>query len=160
MTRNDEWAGVNHRLTPPVRVRRRAGRPGWKHAAAEEWPVRPRVAWRSDRLPPAGTPDRLHKRHPLPTDGAHRFEVLPLEPGGARVGATARRTVISSWRTLPGQVCTAIAAWAAARAKQSYLRAQLLRLKSRNGPKKAVLAVAASMLTATCYMLRDGVEYP
>jgi transposase len=51
------------------------------------------------------------------------------------------------------------AAWAAARKKDSYLRSQFLRLKARRGPKKAILAVAASMLTAAYYMLRDGVEY-
>lgn len=51
------------------------------------------------------------------------------------------------------------AAWAAARAKSGYLRAQFLRLKSRRGPKKAIIAVAASMLTAAYYMLRDNVDY-
>lgn len=51
------------------------------------------------------------------------------------------------------------AAWAAARKKDGYLRAQFLRLKSRRGPKKAIIAVAASMLTAAYYMLRDGVDY-
>jgi transposase len=51
------------------------------------------------------------------------------------------------------------AAWSAARKKDSYFRAQFLRLKSRRGPKKAVLAVAASMLTAAYHMLRDGVDY-
>jgi transposase len=51
------------------------------------------------------------------------------------------------------------AAWAASRKKGSYLQAQFLRLKSRRGPKKAILAVAASMLTAVFFMLRDGVEY-
>ena len=51
------------------------------------------------------------------------------------------------------------AAWAAVRTKGTYLRAQFLRLKSRRGPKKAILAVAASMLTAMYYMLRDGVDY-
>jgi transposase len=51
------------------------------------------------------------------------------------------------------------AAWAAARKKDSYLKAQFLRIKSRRGAKKAILAVAASMLTATYYILRDGVEY-
>ncbi len=50
------------------------------------------------------------------------------------------------------------AAWAAARKKKSYFHAQFLRLKSRRGPKKAILAVAASMLTDVYYMLRDGVE--
>ena len=50
-------------------------------------------------------------------------------------------------------------AWSAVRVKDSYLRAQFLRIKSRRGAKKAILAVAASMLTAAYYMLRDGVEY-
>jgi transposase len=51
------------------------------------------------------------------------------------------------------------AAWSAARTKDSYFHAQFLRLKSRRGPKKAILAVAASMLTDVYYMLRDGVEF-
>jgi transposase len=51
------------------------------------------------------------------------------------------------------------AAWAAARKNDSYLQAQFLRIKSRRGAKKAILAVAASMLTACYYMLRDGAEY-
>lgn len=48
---------------------------------------------------------------------------------------------------------------AAARAKGTYLQAQYHRLKSRRGGKKAAVAVAASILTAVYYMLRDGVEY-
>jgi transposase len=51
------------------------------------------------------------------------------------------------------------AAWCAVRTKGTYLRAQFQRLKSRRGPKKAIVAVTASMLTAMYYMLRDGVEY-
>ena len=51
------------------------------------------------------------------------------------------------------------AAWCAMRAKDTYLRAQFFRIKSRRGAKKAILAVAASMLTAAYHMLRDGVEY-
>ena len=51
------------------------------------------------------------------------------------------------------------AAWAATRRKDGYFHAQFLRLKSRRGPKKAILAVAASMLTDVYYMLRDGVEF-
>jgi transposase len=51
------------------------------------------------------------------------------------------------------------AAWAASRKKDSYLRSQFLRLKSRRGAKKAILAVASSMLSAAYVMLRDGVEY-
>jgi hypothetical protein len=51
------------------------------------------------------------------------------------------------------------AAWAAARHKDSYFHGQFLRLKSRRGPKKAILAVAASMLTDVYHMLRNGVEF-
>jgi transposase len=51
------------------------------------------------------------------------------------------------------------AAWAASHKKDSYLQAQFLRLKSTRGPQKAILGVAASMLTASYYMLRDEVEY-
>jgi transposase len=51
------------------------------------------------------------------------------------------------------------AAWAGVRVKDSYLHAQFLRLRARRGAKKAILAVAASMLTAAYFMLRDGVEY-
>jgi transposase len=51
------------------------------------------------------------------------------------------------------------AAWSAARTKNTYLRAQFMRIKSRRGPKKAIMAVAASILTAAYYMLRDNVPY-
>jgi transposase len=51
------------------------------------------------------------------------------------------------------------AAWPASTKKDSYFRAQFLRLKARRGPKKAVVAVAASILTAAYHMLRTGAEY-
>ena len=52
------------------------------------------------------------------------------------------------------------AAWGAVRHRQGgYLRAQFVRLRSRRGPKKAIVAVAASMLTAAYHVLRDGVDY-
>jgi transposase len=47
-------------------------------------------------------------------------------------------------------------AWAAGRAKATYYQAQFLRLKARRGPKKAAIAVAASLLTAAYHMLKDG----
>jgi transposase len=50
-------------------------------------------------------------------------------------------------------------AWAASRTKESYLQAQYLRIRSRRGPKKAIGAVAASMLTAAYHMLKDGTLY-
>lgn len=45
------------------------------------------------------------------------------------------------------------------RGKDSYLRAQFHRLRARRGAKKAIVAVAASMLTAAYHMLKNGVEY-
>lgn len=50
-------------------------------------------------------------------------------------------------------------AWAAARSKNNYLSAQFVRIKSRRGPKKAVMAVAASILTAAYHLLRDQTDY-
>jgi transposase len=50
-------------------------------------------------------------------------------------------------------------AWSAVRCKDTYLRTQFYRIRARRGPKKAIGAVAASMLTAIYYILRDDVEY-
>ena len=50
-------------------------------------------------------------------------------------------------------------AWAASRQKASYLQAQFHRLRGRRGPKRAICAVAASILTAACHMLKDGTAY-
>jgi transposase len=50
-------------------------------------------------------------------------------------------------------------AWAAIRTKDTYLRAQFHRLKTRLGAMKAIVAVAASMLTAAFHMLGSGVPY-
>ena len=50
-------------------------------------------------------------------------------------------------------------AWAAARKKGSYLQAQFHRLRARRGAKKAIGAVAASILTAIYHMLTNGTLY-
>jgi transposase len=50
-------------------------------------------------------------------------------------------------------------AWAASHKKGSYLQAQFHRLRNRRGPKKAICAVAASILTAAYHMLCDGTFY-
>ena len=50
-------------------------------------------------------------------------------------------------------------AWAAARTKGSYLQAQFQRIRARRGAKKAIVAVAASILTAIYHMLKDGTTY-
>jgi transposase len=43
--------------------------------------------------------------------------------------------------------------------KTSYLQAQFHRLRSRRGAEKAILAIAASMLTAAYHMLKNGLPY-
>ena len=50
-------------------------------------------------------------------------------------------------------------AWAAARRKASYLQAQFHRIRARRGAKKAIGAVAASILTAAYHMLKHGALY-
>jgi len=50
-------------------------------------------------------------------------------------------------------------AWAAKRKKGSYFNAQFYRLTARRGPKKAVCAVAASLLTTIYHMLKDGTQF-
>ena len=50
-------------------------------------------------------------------------------------------------------------AWAAVKKKSSYLQAQFYRIKARRGPNKAIMAVAASILTAIYHMLKHGTTY-
>lgn len=68
----------------------------------------------------------------------------------------SRRSLKSSaWiKTLLIQV-----AWCAMRKQDSYFRAQFYRLRARRGPKKAIGAVAASILTAVYHMILTGQQY-
>lgn len=50
-------------------------------------------------------------------------------------------------------------AWAASRTKGSYFQAQYHRIRPRRGSKKAVCAVAASLLTTAYHMLKNGTPY-
>jgi transposase len=51
------------------------------------------------------------------------------------------------------------AAWASARCKDGYLPAQFRRLAARRGRKRALVAVAHSLLTIVYQMLRQGTDY-
>jgi len=68
----------------------------------------------------------------------------------------SRRTLKgANWiKTLMIQV-----AWTAVRTKDSYFRAQFLRLSRTAGKKKAIVAVAASILTVVYHMIRNGSAY-
>lgn len=89
---------------------------------------------------------------------AHLVSFAGLCPRLDQTAGKARSTKLrkgSNWLKTVMVNC----GWAASRSKNSYARAQFHRLKSRRGAKKAVIAVAASMLTAVYYMLRDAVPY-
>ncbi len=73
----------------------------------------------------------------------------------ARLRRACLRRIASRWLKTTLVQC----AWAGARKKASYLQAQFQRLRHRRGPKKAICAVAASILTAAYHMLRDGTFY-
>jgi transposase len=51
------------------------------------------------------------------------------------------------------------AAWAASHSKKTYLSAQYRRLAGRRGKKRAIVALAHTMLGMTYHMLRKGVDY-
>lgn len=91
-------------------------------------------------------------------DAAHLISWAGLCPRNDESAGKRRSTrVRKSGTWLKTALVTA--AWAAVRVKSTYLHAQFLRIKARRGPKKAILAVAASMLTAVWHMLSDGVGY-
>ena len=50
-------------------------------------------------------------------------------------------------------------AWAASRKKDSYYKALFNRLRGKRGPKVAISAVAASLLTAIYHMSKDGTTH-
>jgi len=50
-------------------------------------------------------------------------------------------------------------AWAASKTKATYLHSQFVSIRARRGEKKAIVAVAASILTAAYHMLSTGTNY-
>jgi hypothetical protein len=70
----------------------------------------------------------------------------------------SRRMKARAWSSISASAYIQCA-WAAARKKASYLQAQFHRLRARRGAKKAIGAVAASILTAAFHMLKNGTLY-
>ena len=68
-------------------------------------------------------------------------------PAGAGLGNNWLRTALVE------------AAWAASRARQSYLSAQYRRIARRRGSKRAALAVAHRLLVIAYHVLREGVVF-
>lgn len=94
-------------------------------------------------------------RFPTPAHLLSWATMCPRNDESAGKRRSTRTRKGSSWL----KTALVTAAWAAVRVKNSYLQAQFLRLRARRGAKKAILAVAASMLTAIWHMLKNGVEY-
>lgn len=89
---------------------------------------------------------------------AHLISWAGLCPGSDESAGKRRSTRIR--KGAPWLKTTLVqAAWAAVRKKDSYLRAQFLRIRARRGSMKAIIAVAASMLTAAYHMLRRHEPY-
>ena len=76
-----------------------------------------------------------------------------LESGGKRYSGRTRKGN-KALRTTMVQ-----AAWAASRTKDTYLSALYRRLAPRRGKKRAIVAVAHSMLVSIFYMLSRGEDY-
>jgi transposase len=75
------------------------------------------------------------------------------ESGGRRLRSRTRQGNRWLRRAL------AEAAWAASKAKKSYFKAQFRRLSARRGRKRALVAVAHSLLGTIYHILRNEVEY-
>lgn len=75
------------------------------------------------------------------------------ESGGKRKPARTRHG--NPW--LKGALTEA--AWAASRCRQGYLPAQYRRLAARRGRKRAIVAVAHSLVTIIYHLLHEGAEY-
>lgn len=93
----------------------------------------------------------------FPTSG-HLISWAGLCPGSDESAGKRRSNRLRSGNTWL-KTTLVQAAWAATRVKESSLRALYLRVKSRRGSRKAVIAVAAAMLTSAYFMLLRDVPY-
>jgi transposase len=94
-------------------------------------------------------------RFPTPAHLLSWATVCPRNDESAGKRRSTRTRKGSPWL----KTALVTAAWAAVRTKNTYLQGQFLRLRARRGAKKAILAVAASMLTAAWHMLKNRVPY-
>src|SRR5262245_27436195 len=84
---------------------------------------------------------------------AKHADSRPANVVGHRHGSRTRSLVGSFGKT---EITVPRARLQTSDGKTTECQAQFFRLKSRRGPKKAAIAVAASLLTAAYHMLKDG----
>lgn len=75
------------------------------------------------------------------------------ESAGKRIGGRTRRA--NPWL----KSALVEAAWASVRTRDTYLSAQYRRIAARRGKKRAIIAVAHSILVIIYHMLRDGTRH-
>jgi transposase len=135
-----------------------------------------RIAQRLDELLPVAVQQRLDRIPGLDRRGIENV----IAEIGVDMSIYADEHHLASWcgvcpgneqsagrrlrsRTRPGnrwlRRALAEAAWAASRAKDSYLRAQFRRLASKRGKKRALVAVGHSLLVIIYHLLKNDVEY-
>ena len=103
----------------------------------------------------AGTPRRW-RRFPTDANLVSWACICPRNDESAGKRRSSRIRTGSPWLKTTLVQC----AWAAARTKGSYLQAQFHRIRAGGAvPKKAIVAVAASILTAIYHMLKNGTMY-
>ena len=81
--------------------------------------------------------------------------LCPRNDGSAGKRRSTRLRTGGPWLKITLVQC----AWAASNRRNSYLRAQFHHLRQKRGPKQAVCAVAASILTAAWHMLTNGTPW-
>jgi transposase len=93
---------------------------------------------------------------PFPT-ADHLVAWSGLSPGQDESAGKRRNTRTKRQRWLKSAMIQA--AHAAVKNKGSYLCTKYKRIRARQGGKKAIVAIAATLLRIAYYVLRDGVEY-
>jgi transposase len=80
-----------------------------------------------------------------------------ISPGMNESGGKRKSTRTRPQRWLKAKMTQC--AWAAVKKRDSYLSARYHRIRTRRGKKKAILAVAGTMLRAIYHMLKNDVDY-
>ena len=93
----------------------------------------------------------------FPTAG-HFASWSGLCPGNNKSAGKSKKSTKNTGNNFLRRALTQ-AAWAAAHTKDTYLSAQYKRLAGRRGKKRAIVAVAHSILVAIYHMLERGVVY-
>jgi transposase len=89
---------------------------------------------------------------------SHLASWAKLCPGTTESAGKRRSTSIGQGNTAL-RTTLVEAAWAASHTKHTYLAAQYHRLAARKGAKRALIAVAHSILVIVYHILKDGTEY-